>query len=69
MVSDIAGTTRDALSAEVALRRGIVEVIDVAGLEVSADDSIARQMQTHATRAIEEADFAIHVIDAALLPK
>ena len=66
IVSPVAGTTRDALSAEVTLRRGTVEVIDVAGLEPTHDDAIARQMQHHAGRAIEEAEFVIHVIDGAV---
>jgi tRNA modification GTPase len=33
IVSPVAGTTRDALSAEIRLKRGIVRVIDAAGLE------------------------------------
>ena len=69
VVSSIAGTTRDALSAHVTLVRGRVIVIDVAGIEPIAETnparrSIAEQMQARARRAIEEADFVIHVIDA-----
>ena len=33
VVSEVAGTTRDALTAHVALRRGTVQVVDVAGIE------------------------------------
>ena len=65
VVSPVAGTTRDVLSAEVKLASGIVDVTDVAGLDHPADDTIERQMQHHARRGIEEADFAIHVIDSA----
>lgn len=63
VVSPVAGTTRDALSAEVALARGLVRVIDVAGLERAGDDDIARQMQARAARAVEEADFVVEVRD------
>jgi tRNA modification GTPase len=62
VVSPRAGTTRDALSAEVALDRGIVRVIDVAGLEEkSGEGEIERQMQQRARRMVEEADFVILV--------
>ncbi|MGC4031873.1 MAG: 50S ribosome-binding GTPase [Tepidisphaeraceae bacterium] len=63
VVSPVAGTTRDALSAEVALPRGIVRVIDVAGFERAGDDAISRQMQERARRTIEEADFVIEARD------
>jgi tRNA modification GTPase len=65
VVSAVAGTTRDALSAEVALDRGIVRVIDVAGLEEEApnDGEIPRQMHTRALRVLEEADFVMLVRD------
>jgi tRNA modification GTPase len=71
VVSDIAGTTRDAISAEVALRRGIVRVIDVAGLEpVTSTDGVQRQideqMQTTALRTIESADVVVHVDDTLI---
>ncbi|HEV8606674.1 MAG TPA: tRNA modification GTPase [Tepidisphaeraceae bacterium] len=65
VVSPVAGTTRDALSAEVALDRGIVSVIDVAGLEEkSAEGEIDRQMQELAMRMVEEADFVILLREA-----
>lgn len=63
VVSPVAGTTRDALSAEVALPRGLVRVIDVAGLEAAGGDDISRQMQDRARRAAEEADFVVEVRD------
>ena len=67
IVSPVAGTTRDALSAEVRLRRGLIRMIDVAGLEESADasDDIERQMDAQARRAVESADFVVLVRDAA----
>lgn len=66
VVSDIAGTTRDALSARIALDRGIATLIDVAGLERVKDDphGINQQMQAKAHRTIAEADFVLLVIDA-----
>jgi tRNA modification GTPase len=60
VVSSTAGTTRDALSAEVALDRGIVRLIDVAGLEENPPDGIIpRQMHERALRTLHEADFVI----------
>ncbi len=69
IVSPVAGTTRDALSAVVLLDGGLVEVIDVAGFEADDDNAsspreVAAQMQARARRASEEADFVIHLIDA-----
>jgi tRNA modification GTPase len=67
IVSPVAGTTRDVLSAEVRLRRGLVRVIDVAGLDDALDgaaDAIERQMDAHARRALESADFVVLVEDA-----
>lgn len=59
VISDVAGTTRDVLSAPVKLARGIIRLIDVAGLDVATDGSIDRQMQDRARRAIETADFVL----------
>jgi tRNA modification GTPase len=69
-VSPQAGTTRDAVSAEVALRRGIIHLVDAAGLEdgeitgrdASAD--ISRQMQATAHQALQTADWVLLVHDA-----
>jgi tRNA modification GTPase len=70
VVSPVAGTTRDVLSAEVALEQGIVRVLDAAGLEVpvSASDAspqaeVARQMHRRALAAAESADFVVLVKD------
>jgi len=69
IVSPIAGTTRDVLSAEVRLRRGLVRVIDVAGLDEQldtpvADDVIEHQMNAQARRAVASADLVLLVVDA-----
>jgi len=70
VVSPIAGTTRDALSAHVHLPRGRVTLVDVAGLEPIRETdpvrrSIAEQMQRRAHDVFAQADFVIQVIDAA----
>jgi len=64
IVSDVPGTTRDALSTEVALARGIVRLIDVAGLEQSLAHEpagIAQQMHQQAWRQMQEADVLVLV--------
>ena len=67
VVSPVAGTTRDVLSASVALRRGIVQVSDAAGIDESApaDDpgGIDAQMRERALRAAESADVLVLVDD------
>jgi tRNA modification GTPase len=64
IVSPIAGTTRDALSADAALPHGIVKIIDVAGLDEStASDEIQSQMQGRARRAAQSADILISVVE------
>ncbi len=73
VVSPIAGTTRDVLSAEVALDRGMVHVMDAAGLEEhsppAGDTSplaqIAHRMHEQAMAAVEASDFVVLVRDAA----
>ena len=64
VVSNVAGTTRDVLSAEVKLRRGIVRILDAAGLGDEAMNGIDHQMKDRAEQAIESADFVILVLDA-----
>jgi len=64
VVSNTAGTTRDVISAEVALKRGMVHITDVAGLdEGEAPNDIDRQMRQHALRATETADVLVLVED------
>jgi tRNA modification GTPase len=67
VVSPIAGTTRDALSAQVILRRGAVVLIDVAGLEEvegSAADAIESHMRRRALDELAKADAVVLVRDA-----
>jgi tRNA modification GTPase len=64
VVSAVAGTTRDAVSTDVRLRRGMIKLIDVAGIESSEPiDEIERQMQAQARRTIETADAVVLVHD------
>jgi tRNA modification GTPase len=71
VVSNVAGTTRDAIWAEVRLARGRVRVVDVAGLEenfeprdgISAEESIAAQMREQALREVRTADVVVGVVD------
>jgi len=65
VVSPIAGTTRDAISAEIALRRGIIRLIDVAGVEESPDgDVISKQMHERALEMVATADLVLLVRDS-----
>jgi tRNA modification GTPase len=69
VISPDAGTTRDALSLQVKLHRGIVRLIDMAGIEDStiADavpPEIRKKMQQQAQRMIAEADVLLLVRDA-----
>ncbi len=61
VVSPIAGTTRDALTATVFLRRGAIQLTDVAGLEPGGGSEIERQMQSHAVAEIQSADVVVWV--------
>lgn len=63
VVSPVAGTTRDAIGAVVHLQRGLVRVIDVAGLESQTDGTIQAQMQNVSHRAIEQADIVVELVD------
>ena len=67
VVSRVAGTTRDALSAEVFLPCGAVRIIDVAGIDdlsPPGGSDIDRQMRQHALRAAESADVLVLVHDS-----
>jgi tRNA modification GTPase len=65
VVSPHAGTTRDALSADVTLSRGVTRMIDIAGIDdpIDRNDSIAAQMQSRARQTIESADRVLLVQD------
>jgi tRNA modification GTPase len=71
VVSPRPGTTRDALSVEIALARGVVRLVDVAGIgdlveaaQSPAQRDIDEQMRQTAHRALEQADVLVLVRDA-----
>jgi tRNA modification GTPase len=74
IVSRVAGTTRDAISADVQLRRGTVRVIDIAGLELEQPENsdtpeeadIRRQMRHRAIQMAESADMLVAVRDGSV---
>ena len=64
VVSAMVGTTRDVLEAEVVLDRGVVRVIDTAGVEMEQKDAlpdVERQMRERAVAAIRAADVVVLV--------
>jgi tRNA modification GTPase len=72
VVSPEAGTTRDAISAEVTLRRGTIRLVDVAGLDeseerdagdASAGAEVARQMRSRALGTLGSAGVVVLVRD------
>ncbi len=70
IVSPRAGTTRDALSVEIVLKRGVVRLVDVAGIGATGEASrspaecdIDSQMRETAFRAMEKADVLVLVRD------
>lgn len=67
VVSPVAGTTRDALGADVMLPRGIARMIDVAGLDDPESSEpageIETQMRGRALRMVESADVLVLVRD------
>lgn len=65
IVSDIAGTTRDAVEIQVENQFGIFEFIDTAGLrrKSKVDDSLERYSILRAQMAVERADVCVIMID------
>lgn len=68
VVSSVSGTTRDVVSADIKLARGIVKLLDMAGLEEPRAGSgphadIARQMRERALQMIEASDLIVLVRD------
>jgi tRNA modification GTPase len=62
IVSPFAGTTRDVLTASVTLMRGIVTLMDVAGLEENVPgDPISEQMHPASMNAVRSADVVVLV--------
>ena len=64
IVSDTPGVTRDRKDAEAMLRGRMVRLIDTAGLEESAPDSLYGRMRASSEAAVQEADLVVFVVDA-----
>ena len=64
IVSDAPGVTRDRKDAVATLRGREVRLVDTAGLEESAPDSIYARMRASSETAVGEADLVLFVVDA-----
>jgi GTP-binding protein len=64
IVADTPGVTRDSKDAEAQLRGRMVRLIDTAGLEESAPDTIYGRMRTSSASAVSQADLVLFVLDA-----
>ncbi len=64
IVSDTPGVTRDRKEAPATLRGRDVLLVDTAGLEESAPDTIYGRMRASSTAAVHGADLVVFVIDA-----
>ncbi len=62
IVSDVAGTTRDAISAVMQTSRGDVRLVDLPGEELPVDE-LRTKMMAARDAAILEADLLLHVVD------
>lgn len=64
IVADTPGVTRDRKDAEAMLRGRLVRMVDTAGLEESAPDSIYARMKESSQSAVATADLVLFVVDA-----
>jgi GTP-binding protein len=64
LVADTPGVTRDRKEAEAMLRGRMVRLIDTAGLEEAAPETLAGRMRAGAETAVAQADLVLFVIDA-----
>src|SRR6185503_13622587 len=64
LVADTPGVTRDRKEAETLLRGRTVRLIDTAGLEEAAPETLAGRMRAGAASAVALADLVLFVIDA-----
>ena len=64
LVADTPGVTRDRKEAEATLRGRIVRLVDTAGLEEAAPDSIYDRMRLSSQAAVSQADLVVFVVDA-----
>jgi GTP-binding protein len=64
LVADTPGVTRDRKEAEAMLRGRLVRLIDTAGLEEAAPETLAGRMRASSAAAVTEADLVVFVVDA-----
>jgi GTP-binding protein len=64
IVSDTPGVTRDRKEADAMLRGRLVRLVDTAGLEESAPETLAGRMHASSATAVGQADLVVFVIDA-----
>jgi GTPase len=64
LVADTPGVTRDRKEAEALLRGRNVRLIDTAGLEEAAPETLAGRMRAGAATAVGQADLVLFVVDA-----
>lgn len=64
LVSDTPGVTRDRKDAEAMLRGRTVRLVDTAGLEESAPETLAGRMRASSEVAVASADLIVFVVDA-----
>lgn len=68
IVSDIAGTTRDVVTARIVLADRLVKVLDTAGLHERSQDPIEREGMARARKAADAADIVVWLRDASVPP-
>jgi GTP-binding protein len=64
LVADTPGVTRDRREAEAQLRGRMVRLIDTAGLEEAAPETLAGRMRAGSETAVAQADLVLFVVDA-----
>jgi GTP-binding protein len=64
LVADTPGVTRDRKEATAQLRGRMVRLVDTAGLEESAPDSLYGRMRASSEAAVAQADLVLFVVDA-----
>jgi GTPase len=64
LVADTPGVTRDRKQAEARLRGRDVTLVDTAGLEEAAPETLAGRMRAGSASAVEQADLVLFVLDA-----
>src|SRR4051795_1865283 len=63
LVADTPGVTRDRKEAEAMLRGRQVRLVDTAGLEEAAPETLAGRMRAGSAAAVSQADLVVFVID------